>query len=844
MIDFRDNVREAVVFGALLHDIGKMMHKDRYFIDNEFVKSDTYRMYGSYKHPFVSAFYIDALEKLSIVSNADIAKEVARCHHESYTKKGDGMHVDDVEDEDIRILAYLVSGADTASSKERRASGIETLNYRDKIIDNIFSYVNIEKGSSKKEKHQYKELSLENIFPDAESRQTNSRSLNTLVNSFMSESGSLSRSGSFKSFFTNLLYLLEKYTTYVPSDTTQTIADVSLYDHLKTTAALSLAGYDYHVQTGTLNLKDVKKLNTRKYMLITGTVKGIQKYIYAIESEKGAAKKLRSKSFYLSMVTDVLAHRIIDELDLTEANILLSAGSKFTIVAANTPETRSRIESLKNSIDDYMYRKFSGELYINIEQYECSGEETMNFHETIKKLDERLDKKKSARFADHIMKNPVHNYLDSEGELCPQCRKNHVGAVPSYLEGINICNSCKTENDIGAFLPKANYAAIVRGHVAGEKAISFFDDKAYSCVLSEDISSMERYMDRMLVLYDFERNREYSGIDARFPNFSRYIGNYVPKDAEGRTKEFGSIADSSCGVANIAALKMDVDNLGAIFYQGLVSDDPDEKNYTSISRVSTMSRMLEKFFSGYLSDSFQKNIKYCPIEELPEISTDFSNNYVVYSGGDDLLIIGPWNEIIYTAKFIRDKLVEFVSGNKDITISGGIAVAKKKTPVRHIIQDADDALDQSKRNGKNSLTVFGKTVLWDDFEEVFEYAEFFYRMMQEKTYSQSFIYRLLEYTQMMESFVETEDPSELIYISKFAYDLERNVIDRVAKKYSLKSTDFNQRAKLLQKPEIRRLTDIFNNEDIGGVPDEMDFAYKYTRLILNYAVRKNRETGR
>ena len=32
MIDFRDNVREAVVFGALLHDIGKMMHKDRYFI--------------------------------------------------------------------------------------------------------------------------------------------------------------------------------------------------------------------------------------------------------------------------------------------------------------------------------------------------------------------------------------------------------------------------------------------------------------------------------------------------------------------------------------------------------------------------------------------------------------------------------------------------------------------------------------------------------------------------------------------------------------------------------------------------------------------------------------------
>ena len=135
-------------------------------------------------------------------------------------------------------------------------------------------------------------------------------------------------------------------------------------------------------------------------------------------------------------------------------------------------------------------------------------------------------------------------------------------------------------------------------------------------------------------------------------------------------------------------------------------------------------------------------------------------------------------------------------------------------------------------------------MLWDDFEEVFEYAEFFYRMMQEKTYSQSFIYRLLEYTQMMESFVETEDPSELIYISKFAYDLERNVIDRVAKKYSLKSTDFNQRAKLLQKPEIRRLTDIFNNEDIGGVPDEMDFAYKYTRLILNYAVRKNRETGR
>lgn len=111
-------------------------------------------------------------------------------------------------------------------------------------------------------------------------------------------------------------------------------------------------------------------------------------------------------------------------------------------------------------------------------------------------------------------------------------------------------------------------------------------------------------------------------------------------------------------------LKADVDNLGAVFAFGL-----QETN--SISRISTLSRMLDIFFSGYMQKLIEDN--------YPEL-------YTVYSGGDDVLVIGPWDSITNFAKELNEEFKRFTCNNENLTLSAGIAFVKHKRGMHLIFQ--------------------------------------------------------------------------------------------------------------------------------------------------------------
>ncbi|MEL6195343.1 MAG: HD domain-containing protein, partial [Bacteroidota bacterium] len=105
-----------------------------------------------------------------------------------------------------------------------------------------------------------------------------------------------------------LLFLLEKYTSRIPSST-QHLTDVSLYDHLKTTAAFALCLYD--VQKSGVSPEN-------KFLLVGGDVSGIQSYIYDIIS-KYAAKNLKGRSFYIQMLVDAILSHTLQSLNLYRA---------------------------------------------------------------------------------------------------------------------------------------------------------------------------------------------------------------------------------------------------------------------------------------------------------------------------------------------------------------------------------------------------------------------------------------------------------------------------------------------------------------------------------------------
>ena len=289
------------------------------------------------------------------------------------------------------------------------------------------------------------------------------------------------------------------------------------------------------------------------------------------------------------------------------------------------------------------------------------------------------------------------------------------------------------------------------------------DKNKKECKLCEDmieISNVYTKHDDLYVLFEFGNkiNSEKISIDLKIGKIKLYSsfekikekinkGNYdyiesVNNSYIGDFKNSGShvpiknediinfesiseqlIGDIS-GDKKLAILKMDVDDLGAMFAFGLqekIEGIQEQKNYRSISKYVTLSRLFEIFFTIKLKEI----CKDVSIEINPKIKESTDNKtmfYINYAGGDDLVIVGPLYGILKLANEIYEKFNEFTL-NKNITISGGIHVQKPKQPIRFGIGKSEEQLQKSKIEGKDRITLFDTSIKFNKNKNIIEKAE-------------------------------------------------------------------------------------------------------------------------
>ncbi|MBW6480335.1 MAG: hypothetical protein K0B37_12980, partial [Bacteroidales bacterium] len=153
-------------------------------------------------------------------------------------------------------------------------------------------------------------------------------------------------------------------------------------------------------------------------------------------------------------------------------------------------------------------------------------------------------------------------------------------------------------------------------------------------------------------------------------------------------------------------LRLDVDNLGSIFGLGL-------GNLTSFSRIATLSREFNLFFSGFINELAAKY-----------------KLYVTYSGGDDAFLIGSWYNVLHFAKELHQDFKKFTCFNPDITFSAGIFICDSNYPIAKFAEKAAELEEQSKNfidpetgQMKNAVTVFDHTLPWDKYCAMIDFAE-------------------------------------------------------------------------------------------------------------------------
>lgn len=116
-------------------------------------------------------------------------------------------------------------------------------------------------------------------------------------------------------------------------------------------------------------------------------------------------------------------------------------------------------------------------------------------------------------------------------------------------------------------------------------------------------------------------------------------------------------------------------------------------------------------------------------------------------------------------------------------MSAGITLHKAHTPLDKLAHQAEAALEKSKNEGRNRLTLFGETCEWPNFLELRQIKQDLEKWLDEGLINKAMLYRLNEFIEMSErektvlqaSEVRQEDIDCLKWHALFHYTTVRNV---------------------------------------------------------------------
>ncbi|MGD9099614.1 MAG: hypothetical protein PVF45_03975, partial [Anaerolineae bacterium] len=327
--------------------------------------------------------------------------------------------------------------------------------------------------------------------------------------------------------------------------------------------------------------------------------------------------------------------------------------------------------------------------------------------------------------------------------ICASC-----GKFPGERRD-NLCEKCERDVEIGKRLPWAQYVAYYERPT--EEAIPMPMGYAVRVLAKDELEQAGRPY--LLTKLNDPEIRELAGQPGAF----RYLANHVPLDRFNAQLNFKEIADKAQGRPLLGYVKADVDYLGILFAQGLRRDE--RAGYDTAAHVAALSREMDLFFSGW-------------IQRLLSRTPDYEHFYTIFSGGDDLFLVGPWDKAAQLACQVNDDLASFVGGNPAITLSAGVLFTKERYPISRAAQDAEEVLELSK-DGRNQLTVLGDTFAWDAAPQVFAEIEKLEASLQHLT--SAFLYNLVEYGQLYQLWTQEKKVEGLRYKALFAYNIARNL---------------------------------------------------------------------
>lgn len=724
------DIQINLIIGSLLHDIGKVIYR----------QGDERKNHSQSGYEFLK-------ERLNIKESEIL--DCVRYHH------ADALSGADIENNSPAYITYIADNI--ASAADRRKNDSEDFGFEMSMpLQSVFDILN-----GNRHEMYYKPGTLnpdDKIhYPDIEKQQFDESFYKKILSDMVYNFSGINWS---HEYINSLLEILEANLTYVPSSTNKgERSDISLYDHVKLTAAIASCIFEFLTDK---NITDYREFlykhgkefyDEKAFCLYSVDMSGIQDFIYTISSEN-ALKTLRVRSFYLEIMMEHIIDSLLEKLNFSRANLIYAGGGHCYILTANTDRTKNIVNTYLANVNEWMLEKFDTSLYVAFGYSVCSSNVLNNIPEgsyaqMFRNISDNISRMKAHRYEpDDIRKLNFRKHTDYTRE-CKVCRKTDI------TDENGVCSLCNAVEKFSKNILYEDFFTVTSNSSDG--ALPFPD----GCYLTADnensLKKKMKYSDSYIRSYGKNKMCTGEHITAKL-----WVGSYTGRKT---TEEY---AAEATGIGRIGIIRADVDNMGQAFVSGF--DDKNNNNrYVTLSRTATLSRHLSLFFKFYINKILEEGDYY-----IEGNSSHKRNVTICYSGGDDLFIIGAWQEIIEIAIDIRNKFKRYTQGT--LTLSAGIGIYESKYPISVSAYEVAELEEASKEyvdkdgNAKNAVTLFSNdnaTFGWDEFEnkvlgEKLVIIKDFLYTSEER--GKSFIYKLLD-------LLRSDDGK--IYFARYVYLLSR-----------------------------------------------------------------------
>jgi len=494
-------------------------------------------------------------------------------------------------------------------------------------------------------------------------------------------------------------------------------SDVSVFDHNRLLAAT--------VQC----LRKNTRQEEPEFLLVKGAVSGIQPFIYydiggeQIDDAKKASKRLRGRSFLVAHSCQAVAEYLVEHLELEQANILFVGGGHFNLLLPDTEETRTNLAHLQKQLNMGIFKSMGMQLNLLLAWVKAGAGLFQNANAYYRLVSDRLEHQKQRRYIDHLAEFFDRKGAHRDYEEYKKVEQEHeqIGTLTPYAEFLLEVRSSETglrtlwevldkdkewqNKAIATFQFMGRHYYVIKKERAWQSIREF--TAAYGPAIYEHGGSLKV---TRLNSTDFMPDAPLSlpvGVGFEF------IGNEAPM-GKGKNKKEEDVVSTFEEIAKmggedfpqLAAMRLDVDDLGVLFQYGL------GKN-VSFERIASLSREFQLFFGGYFNILAREH-----------------DLYITYSGGDDAFVIGSRLNVVRFAHKLDQEFRKFTCNNEHIGFSAGIFLCSPFYPVVRFAEDAKHLLEKKAKEheveksvGKNAVNLFNQTLDWKRFGKMMEFAE-------------------------------------------------------------------------------------------------------------------------